>query len=231
MTPRETMAAEYAMGLLEGAELLKARGLMANHPDFARDVAWWEGQLAPLFREFGEAVPPGNLWERIEAKIDNPAPSAETVMLRHRLRIWQGAATLAGLAAAVLAFFAFLTPPPASGPAPQATPLVASLDLGKGKPRIGVTVMPGAKEMLVSTAGIISDGRHQHQLWLVPAEGDPRSLGVLKADSENRMAILPMLVRRLDDGATLAVSVEPMGGSPTGLPTGPVVATAKLRTI
>ncbi|MEO1968536.1 MAG: anti-sigma factor [Sphingomonadaceae bacterium] len=231
MSPRETMAAEYALGLLEGAELLEARGLMANDTDFAQQVGWWEDRLAPLFDELGEMNPPANLWERIQAAIDDPAPPAETVLLRHRLRIWQGAATLAALAAAVLAFFTFVVPLPGSGPTPQAAPLVASLDLGKDKPRIGVTVMPGAKEMLVSTAGIASDGKHQHQLWLVPASGDPRSLGVLTADHENRMAIPPMLAGRLDQGATLAVSVEPIGGSTTGLPTGPVVATAKLQKI
>ncbi|MXP29943.1 hypothetical protein GRI58_14115 [Porphyrobacter algicida] len=231
MSPRETMAAEYALGLLEGVELLEARGLMANDSDFSQQVGWWEDRFAPLFVELGEDVPPADLWKRIQAAIDAPAPPSEAIILRQRLRIWQGAATLAALAAVVLAFFTFITPHSEVGPISQTAPLVASLDMGKNKPRIGVTVMPDAKEMLVSTAGIVSDGKHQHQLWLVPATGDPRSLGVLTADRENRMAIPPMLSSRLDQGATLAVSVEPMGGSPTGLPTGPVVATAKLEKI
>ncbi|MEO1162117.1 MAG: anti-sigma factor, partial [Pseudomonadota bacterium] len=33
----------------------------------------------------------------------------------------------------------------------------------------------------------------------------------------------------LGDGITLAVSLEPAGGSPTGTPTGPVIATGKLQ--
>jgi anti-sigma-K factor RskA len=35
-------------------------------------------------------------------------------------------------------------------------------------------------------------------------------------------------MQRVAAQATLAVSVEPPGGSPTGLPTGPVIASGKL---
>ena len=41
----------------------------------------------------------------------------------------------------------------------------------------------------------------------------------------------PDLARRLTPDASLAVSLEPPGGSPTGLPTGPVVALGKLTSL
>ncbi len=68
------------------------------------------------------------------------------------------------------------------------------------------------------------------ELWSVPPQGNPSSLGLIAADG------LTVLDRRrlpqtlLKGGtAALAVSVEPPGGSPTGTPTGPVVFAGKLQ--
>jgi anti-sigma-K factor RskA len=68
------------------------------------------------------------------------------------------------------------------------------------------------------------------ELWSVPPQGAPRSLGLIKADG---VTVLDR--RRLPAGlrsggtAALAVSVEPPGGSPTGAPTGPVVFAGQLQ--
>ncbi len=44
----DMLAAEYALGLLEGEELLAARGREASDPVFAAAVAWWQDRLAYL---------------------------------------------------------------------------------------------------------------------------------------------------------------------------------------
>jgi anti-sigma-K factor RskA len=68
------------------------------------------------------------------------------------------------------------------------------------------------------------------ELWSVPPQGAPRSLGLISADGAT---VLPRgkLPDTLLKGGTdaLAVSVEPPGGSPTGAPTGPVVYAGKLQ--
>jgi anti-sigma-K factor RskA len=63
------------------------------------------------------------------------------------------------------------------------------------------------------------------QLWYVGANAPPRSLGLL---TEADRLSLPAALRGATEGATLAVSVEPKGGSPTGSPTGPVVYSGRL---
>ena len=65
------------------------------------------------------------------------------------------------------------------------------------------------------------------ELWLIPAGGKPHPLGLLRAD--HTVIIIPHdLVPHTTRNAVLAVSLEPQGGSPTGQPTGPVIATGKL---
>ena len=65
------------------------------------------------------------------------------------------------------------------------------------------------------------------ELWLIEGAQAPRSLGTMD-DGLNNL-ILPAVARSGDlAGSTLAVSIEPRGGSRTGAPTGPVIYTGKL---
>jgi len=68
------------------------------------------------------------------------------------------------------------------------------------------------------------------ELWALPKGGKPKSLGVLSG----ARAVLQLGAsadRSLADVPMLAVSLEPTGGSPTGLPTGPVIAAGKLTNL
>ena len=60
--------------------------------------------------------------------------------------------------------------------------------------------------------------------WLGLDEEKPVSLGVFPTDRPTTLHLSPAIVARLSNRALLAVSVEPPGGSPTGQPTGPVIA-------
>ena len=54
---------------------------------------------------------------------------------------------------------------------------------------------------------------------------------MLRADRAVTIAIPSDLVGMTVSNAVLAVSLEPPGGSPTGAPTGPVIATGKLTSL
>ena len=62
------------------------------------------------------------------------------------------------------------------------------------------------------------------ELWLIPAGQKPISVGLITRDQPTTLTLAPALLVRLGPTALLAVSVEPAGGSPTGQPTGPVIA-------
>jgi anti-sigma-K factor RskA len=69
-----------------------------------------------------------------------------------------------------------------------------------------------------------------YELWVLPATGNPQSLGLLPVATTKAAKVSHAVASLLANAKGLAVSVEPAGGSPTGLPTGPVVnVTALVR--
>ena len=79
-----------------------------------------------------------------------------------------------------------------------------------------IVVVPAA------SANIAAD--RSTQLWLIPAGRAPMSVGVFKPGAVTVLPLSATLLAQLGPTAALAVSVEPAGGSPTGQPTGPVIA-------
>ena len=69
------------------------------------------------------------------------------------------------------------------------------------------------------------------QLWMIEGKNAPVSMGVIPTGPTVHIELTPALQQKLAQGAVLAISVEPAGGSPTGQPTGPVVATGDLKSI
>lgn len=234
------IAAEWALGLLEGEELLAARGKYATDPDFAWRKEWWDDWFAPLTDAIPGAEPGAHVWEGIAARIALPqaalttapagdaVPSATVVALEARVRRWQWVAGLSSAAAAVaLALFLFAPGRSPVEPSAQiaAAPLVATVPIGETGLRLDVTYIPESGEMLVAAIGLTADGVHDHELWLVPADGGAlQSLGVVAAGEVRRMALPASITAKLGDGASLVLTREPIGGKPEGVDAGPVVA-------
>ncbi|MBD2842654.1 anti-sigma factor [Erythrobacter rubeus] len=241
------MAAEYALGLLEGEELLMARGRAATDASFAAEVSQWEERLSPLLDEVEPMVPSDELWARIEQRVDaqraaqaeaelsgGGGSAANVVMLEHRVRRWQWTAALTSTAAAALFGFIAITGNqtpvivPVDAPPQQmaaADPLVAQVPIGDTGLRLDVTYIPESERMLVGAIGLTADGVHDHELWLVPADGSAlQSLGVVAPGEVRSMELPEEIARNLSDGAQLVLTREPIGGKPEGVDAGPVVA-------
>ena len=75
--------------------------------------------------------------------------------------------------------------------------------------------------------GSAREGR-VNQLWLIAGDNPPVSLGIFPDQPVVEWVVRDEL-RPLMNGGTLAISEEPLGGSPTGVPTGPVLATGEIR--
>jgi anti-sigma-K factor RskA len=147
-----------------------------------------------------------------------------------RLGLWQG---LSGAAlAAVVAMGVWVQQPvdPSAGSQP---PIIVMLS-----PNVPVEGSKSGAQFVVS---LNADGRSlvlkpinapaleatkALELWAVPAQGAPRSLGLVSASTGTTV----LRAGLLSGTAAFAVSVEPAGGSPTGAPTGPIVSLGKLGT-
>lgn len=229
------LAAEYALGLLEGDALRQARERAGSDPDFAAEVVRWRGRLAPLHDQFEEVAPPAGLWERIETVLGGRGAANDNVMgLRRTVNIWRSAtAAMTAIAAGLALVLAFqpwngIVPQGQLQQQPAGAPMVAMLG-DKSTMKVVASWDPAARQLVLAVPGEMpSDPSHSHELWVIPADGKPRSLGTMPAGKQMHMRLADALAGLLQQGATIAISVEPPGGSPTGAPTGPVVASGSL---
>ncbi len=249
------IAAEYVVGLLEGEDLLIARGRAANDEAFRQLVAEWEDRLAPLLDEVAPAIPDERIWANIEAQIgalreaqasaqagEGEAPS-NVIDLTARLRRWQWTAGITSAAAAIaIAYLAFSPAQQpgaipgnsveAPGPIAAADPLVAQVPIGETGLRLDVTYIPESDRMLVAAIGLAPDGVHDHELWLVPGDGSElRSLGVVAPGEVRAMTLSEETTRYMADGAQLLLTREPLGGKPADKDAGPVVAEGAFKQV
>ncbi len=220
--PQDVAAAELALGLLDGEERGAALRRVLAEPGFAAQVEWWRSRLAALFDRWPEHAAPPHLAARIEASLDGTPAPAKTSRFA-----WPALAAVTSAIAASLLLFVMVRPEPTvpvSQPIPVARPtsvLVAML--GDAKSPVAAVYDPANGALRVAAGPGVPDARVA-QLWVIGGDGVPHSLGLL---SGRPTSLAPKGVDRgrITPGATLAISVEPLGGSPTGLPTGPVVAT------
>lgn len=196
------LAAEYVLGVLSLPERLAVESRLRREPAFAEKVAGWAAHFAPLDAEYPEEPAP-DLMPAIEARIfGRAAPAAERVPRRR----WVFAAL--GATVAVAAFGVYLT--------------------RSGAPRILTARIAAAEGALIFQARYDTDqnvvtitrtrgpgpaAAHDYELWIIAPGNPPTPVGLVSA------ATRKLTVPKLSAGDTLAVSLEPAGGSPNGRPT------------
>ena len=234
--PDRMLAAEYALGVLEGDEREAAARRVERDPAFARAVDDWHAQLEPMLDYVEDAVPSPRVWRGIEAAIgraDARRPRAiapAQAIVRQGVPAWRAfllmvmGGALAALMLVALVDLGHVRLGPGLAPTGPAEPaLVATLTPeGAAPPALARFDPSGGLTVRITLAG--TDDRVP-ELWLIPGDGVPRSLGVITGDGAT--IALPEGIAPLP-GEALAVSLEPPGGSPTGAPTGPVVASGQL---
>ena len=241
---------EFRLGVLN-----QMVGLVEPRPlvwDNIRRAIGHGGEQAPLL--LPDAPPPvaPSLPEANDNQVAAaPPPAAESsnvIQLNSRIRRWRNVASAASAIAAALLVMVGLqvyrpdalpdsirpkartqvvevkTPPP-----PAAAQYVALLQSGAGAPAFILTVDAATRNFTVRKVGAQPEAGKSYELWLVSDKLQrPRSLGVIGNNDFTARPILAAYDSEIVNQATFAVSVEPQGGSPSGVPTGPVVYTGKL---
>lgn len=229
---RDLLAAEYSLGLLDGTDLRAAQELMLTDETFVEEVVRWELRLAPLAEEVSPVEPPLELWPRIAARLPRRDALTDNVsQLRGKMNIWRAAAAGMGAIAASLALIILWPVSTSTVRIQPDTVLIAAVSSKVTGTSLAI-VFDQSRSALVVSPGVLepADGR-DHELWVIPAGGQPVSLGLVSTGAPQHRTLAAELRTHMRSGSTIAVSVEPTGGSPVGKPTGPVIAAGKLSSL
>jgi anti-sigma-K factor RskA len=240
LTEAEALAMDYALGGMSRAERKAAEVRLASDAAFREAVARWQALLGPLDETTAPVAPPASLWQAIAAELQparqTSTPAAAVPAARggwwHNLALWRavgiGGPVLAAITVALLAM------PPATTVAPAAVnagpALVATLADAEGRPLLAAAYDPvgGAVRFAPVAQGGANQAGKVPELWVIEGQAAPKSLGVIDISAGSSHAIPRERLAGLKPGSILAISIEPVGGSPTGAPTGPIIATGAL---
>lgn len=224
----DRLAREYVVGTLHGQARRRFERVLSESYS-ARYAVWrWEQRLSAISETADDVKPPERAWELIAARLW--AATARPKNYARTLTLWRSLAGLMATLSLCLAIFLPLeTDPPEQKYAPdhvafvgeESAPLwIISADLQSGQLQ--------ARAINAEAASVDK----VFELWMLPEEGAPQSIGLMPVSGDSVAIDMPHgLLALLRASKGLAISVEPIGGSPTGLPTGPVVHTANIRSL
>lgn len=225
----DVIAGEYVLGLLDGAERQAFERLLDSDAALGAAVQRWQSRLAPIDATAARREPPADMWRRIEDGLDpaghaHPAAAPRTdsaARLRQwwdNLWIWRGAA-LAGATAAIVLAVAL------GGAVERARrqPVMVAVLMTDSNSAAAVvnTFADGRVELLPLQDIAVPQGRALQVWTLWDKAAGPRSVGLIE-----RARAVALRLENLPLGANqlFEITVEPASGSPTGRPTGPIVA-------
>ena len=238
----ERLAAEHVLGTLHGGARRRFAGWLADDAALRRTVAEWEARLNPLAAAVAAVPPPHRVWERVAALIaPKPAATAAQTRFWDSLAFWRSFGLAASGVAAMLAVFIGLRPPQivervqivertvekpmrvSDGANPWQPSYVATLKDREGKTMLMLYVGRNSDELWVKYEGDSMPKDASLELWGLDSAGQPKSLGLIKKNGSHMMKLPAMADASVAGIKKMAVSMEPMGGSQTGTPTGPVM--------
>lgn len=242
---KERLASEYVLGTLSGRARRRFEAWMREDADLRRTVAEWGTRLNPLTAALPDVAPHARVWNAVAARIApkgvGEAPGAASTSVWDSLAFWRGLGLAAsGLAAALLVFVG-VRPPQivervqvverevekpmrvSDGANPWQPSYVATLKDKDGKTMLMIYVGRKSDELWVKYEGDNMPKDASLELWGLDTNGQPKSLGLIKETGKNMIKLPDMAEKSVATYKTLAVSMEPMGGSKMGTPTGPVM--------
>ena len=219
----QAFAAAYVVGTLRGPARRRFERMAKEDDVIASLVRDWEEGLTPLAERVAAVEPPARVWREIESRI-SPATSHPTPA---GAGFWRAFGLMAGgLASVLLVFFAWISTGPRGDPV-----FVAVLTAQDSGPRAVVSMHePDTLRVRIVKPWKSVEGKSL-ELWVLPTEGPPRSLGLVANADADTLIHLRTSDARMQGANAFAVSLEPAGGSPTSLPTGPVLCSGAIAPV
>lgn len=228
--PRDDIiAAEYVLGVLSFADRQQVEKRLLSDETFASLIQNWEAHFSGLNTAYEPVTPDAATFAHIENRLfgPSPEPAKSSSGLWGSLAFWRGMTALTtAIAAGAIILTTFIAP--LSQPSTRMS-YMAELSSPDDPMAVMVAYDAESGKMVLTPMAAGDKEQKSLELWLVNEDGTPRSLGVIDPHSDAEMVVPVEMRDALRDGMTLAVSLEPYGGSPTGKPTGPVLASGTTR--
>ncbi|APC17176.1 anti-sigma factor [Pseudomonas frederiksbergensis] len=208
---RRALAADYAIGLMPTAARRRFEQLLLDDAELRVELAKWQESLTRLNEPLREVPVPDWVWTAINARIE---PQALHVPAKRPFWNWlRATVAVCSLLVAVTLGILYHR---------DSTQYSATLLSASAQPALRIKAHDDYLQVEPLTLAAVAPG-HSLELWAIPADGKPVSLGVIPAGGKGRVALSDEQHVLLGKPIALAVSLEPEGGSPTGQPTGPVL--------
>ncbi|WP_052951879.1 anti-sigma factor [Devosia soli] len=215
---RRAAVAEYVLGLLGPKAHAAIEARIAQKVDLQRERDFWVQRFAHLDNQVEPVTPPSHLFQNLEARLFG---AEKRTSFWDSLVFWRSMAAGALAVAAVAVAFTALEPQPNSGQ--LATQLVAALQ-AEGSDVEFVALYDGTGAVrLTSLSGDAVPGS-DYELWAIQGGQNPISMGVVPVNARTTVELSDAVRAGWGEGSVLAITLEPAGGAPNGVPTGPVVA-------
>lgn len=218
---RDQLASEYVLGTLRGRARARFQSLLKYDAALRQLVAEWEHKLTPLALAAADIEPSARVWRKI----------ADRIGLETRPGWWAGVAFWRGFAlasftlalGAVIFFSTLPAPEPPMG-------MVAVMSDERAQPAMVVSwPPPNSRRDPYLRIKIIQDhptmaANTAWELWMLPGgKAAPVSIGLVGLEENQILKLRPEHAGMMSKAWGLALSIEPAGGSPTGVPTGPMI--------
>jgi len=212
------LSAEYVLGTLRGRARQRFQRLMLSSPK-VRQATWqWEQHLNQLGSAVKAVPPDPEVWQKISRRIEPPEAqtvepvTAEPVRIMPALaRMWQAVAVTAVAASVILAVYLLQ---------PRMLPESEQLALVQNEQQQVLWLIDVSREQLSikASSALTVHTDKDYELWMIlKGKDNPVSLGLLPKTGSSILVKKPQFIAA--DISLLAVSLEPLGGSPTGAPT------------
>ena len=213
---QQKLAGEYVLGTLRGRARSRFEQLMQRDVGLRDEVADWQTRMMPMADSLAAVIPPNRVWQNIRTRLGFQAVS------RWSLIFWRNLGLISTTAAVMLAVYIAVVPM-RTGTAGY----IAVIADAQAKPGWLISSHNDTLTIKSLTPRTLSADRSL-ELWLLPDGGKPVAVGLLPLSGIKTALLTDAMKKVMAHSHTVAVSLEPAGGSPTGQPTGPVLYEAAM---
>ncbi len=236
----EGLAQRYVLGTMSYRARRRFAQILQEQHAAREKVIAWEERLTPLVWTLAPVAPSALLWQRIRREIES-YPQAQYPAWKRFSAVASAALLVAAVGITSMGWWRAAHQPPERVVETVVETVIERVVDVVADPAVVSVIVDGSNtlwvariyEKLARLDVEVQTAPEEHtdkdyELWALQADGTPYSLGLLPKSGQRSIALDSLAMAALAQSDKLAVSLEPLGGSPDLAPTGPVLFVASV---